>query len=230
MLQIALETSSKNASLSVHQESETLAERRLDPAFPTTTTLVTQIESALSQARISTSQIDLISLTIGPGSFTGLRVGVTVAKTLAYGLNCSVIGVGTLEVIAAQCWENSQAAADLRIVCVMDAQRGEWFSSSFESSSDGGLVELAPTRIVQPAELLAAISGAAIFTGPALSKTPIQGFQVADRSVWHPRSTTVARLARARFEQGHRDDVFALRPRYYRPSAAEEKLRQKSED
>ncbi len=158
----------------------------------------------------------------GPGSYTGLRVGVMSAKTLAYAVGCALIGVETFAVVAAQ----APAGMD-RVDVLADAQQEKVYVQSYGREAEGwrALNALA----VRPfAEWLAGRSPEAWVSGPGLhrwaAKLPA-GAQVVDAALWDPQPESLLRLGLARYTAGERDDPFALEPLYLRPSSAEEQQR-----
>jgi len=171
--------------------------------------------------------IQLIAVTQGPGSFTGLRIGVTAAKTLAYAVGAEVIGVNTLKVIA------SQVPAERQDVwAVMDAQRGQLFTARFRRR-EGDWEAIVETHIMDNGLWLQSLTPDAAVTGPGLAKLRDRlpsGIAVVQESCWTPEAATVGRVGYLEFRAGKRDDLWALAPEYFRKSAAEEKFEAKTED
>lgn len=178
----------------------------------------------LAAANWQASDLDLIATTFGPGSFTGLRIAVTTAKTLAYAVGAKVVGVNTLEVIALQ-----SSLCGERVWSVMNAQRDELFAMLIETNasdlnpSDG----LPPVKVIAADDWLKEVRPGDIATGPGLSlvtgRVP-DGVDVIEESHWRPTAEMVARLAAVKFAEGKATESFDLLPNYYRLSAAEEKL------
>ena len=183
------------------------------------------IDALLAEVGWSISQIDLVAVTQGPGSFTGLRIGVTTAKALAYAGGAKVMGVNTLEVIARQAPGQSAATTERTLWAVIDAQRGELFVARFAPGSvvsGGGPVEV--ETIDQHSWLTRLVAGEAV-TGPGLQRCAVgirPGVTVVGEEHWLPRAETVGRLGHEQFAGGRRDDLFQLSPLYYRRAAAEE--------
>src|SRR5262245_59286513 len=150
----------------------------------------------LKAAGVPAADVRLVATTIGPGSFTGLRVGVTAAKVFAYAVGAEVLGVSTLAVIAHQC---GQLTPQAEIHSILDAQRKELFLGRFQyqaTQSDRELPLLtrrSTDAIVTSESWLESLPAGAVVIGPGLSK-------VADRlpstvivtpaSQWEPRATT----------------------------------------
>lgn len=166
-------------------------------------------------------EVDLVAVAVGPGSFTGLRVGVTTAKVLAYALGRPVLGIGTLRALA---W---QAATPGAVSAALDAERGQLFAATFDRQGDQ-LAELSPPAIVEPEAWLASLTQAgATATGPALVRLRERhrpwAVSTAPVELWPLRARAVGELAQFDFEQGLRHDPFALLPEYLRESYAEER-------
>ncbi|HND53593.1 MAG TPA: tRNA (adenosine(37)-N6)-threonylcarbamoyltransferase complex dimerization subunit type 1 TsaB, partial [Pirellulaceae bacterium] len=216
---------------------------RLEPRMRTARGLAPAIRQLLEQVGWRPADLQLIAVTRGPGSFTGLRVGVTTAKTMAYALKIDVIGVDTLAVIASQAAteaptglttivaENAPtvAATPARLSVVLDAQRDQLFVADFALDARGQWQATSGSRIVDNSEWLARLAGDAppAVSGPGLEKLLSRlpaGCRVVDRELWTPWAASVARVALRDAVAGRRDDLWALAPDYYRPSAAEEKF------
>lgn len=217
---LALETSGLYGSLALAEDGRVVAERTLTPPQRTAQSLAPAIEQLVAQAGWSLHEIQVVAVTVGPGSFTGLRVGVVTAKTLAYALGAQVVGVNTLEVIAAR------VPTGTTLTTVLDAQRQELFVASYRWSSAGHWQEHSPTRLATASDWLAQLAAGDVVSGPGLTKIVNQvpaGVSVVDRQCWEPRASEVAALAWRQFSAGHCDSHWSLVPQYYRLSAAEEK-------
>src|SRR5687768_13624521 len=136
---LALETSGKAGSVAVADGPRLIDQLELNRDRRSAQSLAAGIRTLLDAIGWRIAEIELVAVTIGPGSFTGLRVGVVTAKTLAYTLGARIIGAGTLDVIAAQarCAESHLAAA-------IDAQRGQVFAATFERFTPRTIVAEAP--------------------------------------------------------------------------------------
>jgi tRNA threonylcarbamoyladenosine biosynthesis protein TsaB len=217
---LALETSGFSGEIALLEEDAVVATVTLDDRQRTAQALAPGMAAALAEAGWRPSDIALVAVTIGPGSFTGLRVGVTTAKTFAYAAGCEVLGVNTLAAIAAQVSIGEQRA----LATVLDAQRGDLFANQFEIA-DGYWRALAPPEIVPAEVFLDALPPETLLTGSGLAKwrDRLAGRAVAPEAVWQPRAVTVGQLAWRDYQAGRRDDLWTLAPHYLRASAAEEK-------
>jgi tRNA threonylcarbamoyladenosine biosynthesis protein TsaB len=222
---LALETSELTGSVAAAADGKLLAELQLDPQQRSAQSLAPAVQSLLQLVGWQPREIDLLAVTIGPGSFTGLRVGVATAKVFAYAAGAEILGISTLEAIAAA------APADISTLStVVDAQRGEVVAQQYRRSDANWLEPVGnPALVPLEAWLLGLPPGSAV-AGPVLKKwtDPLPpGVTLLDKAFWHPTAGNVARLAHRDYLAGRRDDLWNLLPVYSRPSAAEEKWKKK---
>jgi tRNA threonylcarbamoyladenosine biosynthesis protein TsaB len=221
MRTLALETSGMAGSLAALDASRVLEERTLDPAQKAARTLAPSIRELLRGVGWRPADVQLVAVAAGPGSFTGLRIGVTTAKAFAYAVGAQVLGVNTLEAVA---FAVPPEAFPLRVV--MDAQRRELFAATFARDEQGRVTFAAPTHIVAADDWLAGLRPGESVAGPGLERLAAAlppGVIALPRELWHPRAAAVGQLALEHHAAGRRDDVFQLTPNYFRKSAAEEK-------
>lgn len=237
MLVLAFDTSGFAGSVAVLEGPVALAEITLDSDRRSAQTLAPAIFELLRSRAIAPGAIGLVATTVGPGSFTGLRVGVTTAKTFAYAVRAEVIGVSTLEAIAAELLPK-QVGHAREIHAVLDAQRKELFVGRFQAEAIDDdspdrcgrllLSRAEPDVIMSEENWLAALTPDAIVTGTGLkrllSRLPAT-ITVATGEQWQPRAATVGKLALSHYARGQRDDLWTLAPVYLRPSYAEEKAK-----
>jgi len=208
--------------------------------------LAPAVSELLRQSKMRPSDLRAVAVTIGPGSFTGLRVGVAMAKAMAYGLRIPTIGVDTLEVLAVDFQRSLQQLGqthDFEFWTVLDAYRGEFFVakwlSALTAASDSPEVShsihigptcLVPSQILpqktwyelatdSSSEILVVGSGATKLLGSA--KTEF--LSVVSFSNIVPTATSVTLLAARMFRDGQITSPTDLMPVYLRGSAAEEK-------
>jgi tRNA threonylcarbamoyladenosine biosynthesis protein TsaB len=218
---LALETSCREASVALFDGGTLVSEIDLDPQRRTTQALLPAVDQQLREAGWQPQDLSLVAVSHGPGSFTGLRVGVTAAKTLAYAVEAEVLGVDTLWAIAAQ------SALDCPTLwAVTDAQRNEVFCARFASRKDAPPRCLGATHITANEAWIRQLEPGEGVTGSGLKRLAPQlpesvGMEQEIR--WRPRAATIARLAWLRYQEGHRGDLWRLTPQYLRRSAAEEK-------
>ena len=218
---LAIETSGQAGSVAVLIDGHFLREIVLSPTVRSAVTLAPAVRDLLAEVGWKATDVHLLAVAIGPGSFTGLRVGVTAAKSFAYAVSAEVIGVGTLDVIAAQ-----SGITDRPLSVALDAQRGQVFACEFACAANGCRAE-GPPVILDIDKWIAGLKPGTAVSGPALEKLAAQipaEVTIVPSDRWSPRAATVGRLGWRRYQSGERDDLWQLVPNYFRPSAAEEKL------
>lgn len=191
------------------------------------------VHATIEQSGLKTSDFQLVALPVGPGLFTGLRVAAVTAKTFAYATGADLIGLNTLEVLAAKAHAANSSHAGLIRVAV-NAQRQQLFAGQYRSTGDWQVESIGDNQIVDHqawVESWAAgdlISGAGLrlvqpkLDASGLDNSSKRGFQIADQVDWDCDAESVAQMAKKHYENGRRDDLWNLKPLYFRPSAAEE--------
>jgi tRNA threonylcarbamoyladenosine biosynthesis protein TsaB len=180
-------------------------------------TLLPTLKRLLADCHWQPSDIDLVCVTMGPGSFTGLRIGVTAAKSLAFAVGAKLVGVHTLSTLAANVVNRTG-----RLWAIMDAQRQELFAASF----DGEISNNPTTHIVSIDDWLAELRTGDTVIGPPLAQVSSRlpsGIEVVDEKLWQPQAGVVGRVGYDLLLAGQVTDPIQLVPNYYRKSAAEEK-------
>jgi tRNA threonylcarbamoyladenosine biosynthesis protein TsaB len=223
---LALETSGDAGSVAAADGPRLVATRALDANQRSAKSLAPAIRELLNGGGWRVNDVGLIAVTVGPGSFTGLRVGVATAKVLAYALGARTVAANTLEVIAAQA-----PRLQRRLAVAMDAGRNQVFAATFDPVGDApGLWHaVAPPMLVDQERWIDGLCVDSAVTGPALSrhlKNVPSGVTVVDAAQWAPRADTLAAIAWQRHLADAYDDVWKLAPLYLRKSAAEEKWEQ----
>jgi tRNA threonylcarbamoyladenosine biosynthesis protein TsaB len=217
---LALETTDLAGSVAALEDDRALLQLDLDPSMRSAQTLAAGIAMLLGKVSWQPRDVRLVGVATGPGSFTGLRIGVTTAKMFAFAIGAEVMGVNTLEVIA------YQAPDDVReLWAILDAQREQVFAARF-SRTDDGWRRMGEFSLLDNAAWLAQLSAGVAVTGPALAKLSSQvppDVAQVDRQLWPPKAAAIGRLAWQQYQLGRRDELRAIVPRYFRPSAAEEK-------
>jgi tRNA threonylcarbamoyladenosine biosynthesis protein TsaB len=185
-------------------------------------TLLPTVAEVLKVYHWQPADIDLVCVTMGPGSFTGLRIGVTAAKTLAFAVGAKLVGVHTLAALAA-----AVPTRMGRLWAIMDAQRQELFAACFEGNE---YAESPVTRIVGIDSWLTQLRSGDSVVGPPLAQLADRlpaGVTAVDAKHWQPHAKIVGKLGYELFQKGHTTNPVQLVPNYYRKSAAEEKAAQK---
>ncbi|MCA9064390.1 MAG: tRNA (adenosine(37)-N6)-threonylcarbamoyltransferase complex dimerization subunit type 1 TsaB, partial [Planctomycetaceae bacterium] len=215
MILLAVETSGIPGSIALSRDQELLEEKTLESTGRRhAQTLVAEIDALLKRHQILPPEIDVVAVSTGPGSFTGLRVGVTFAKTFAWLNDAALVAVETSAVIA------SQAPEDLQIVrVIMDALRGECFASVYRINSDGHWIPEEPIAIASLESLPTDIA----LTGAGIEKLPEAQcplYHRTDPATWTPRAASVAGVGWKLAHSGQFSDPAQLEPTYVRRSYA----------
>ncbi len=185
--------------------------------------MIPTLKRILASAAIRADEVGAIAVGLGPGSYTGLRVGITAAKTLAYVTGAPLIGLDSLHVIA----RNAPPDA-LRVSVIADAQRAELYVAEFTRQAPGApLSPTAETRIESFSTWLDRLDSGTAVLGPALESPRVRAaipvsFLPADDAANYPRGECLIDLAREAWPAGRREDIWLLEPRYLRRSAAED--------
>ncbi|PKG53248.1 MULTISPECIES: tRNA (adenosine(37)-N6)-threonylcarbamoyltransferase complex dimerization subunit type 1 TsaB [Olleya] len=163
-----IETSTTNCSVSLSNKGETLVLKEdYGNGYSHAEKLHVYIEAVLKEANITSSQLEAIAVSKGPGSYTGLRIGVSAAKGLAYALNIPLISISTLEALAHQVSADSGC-----IVPMLDARRLEVYSAIFDK--DYNVVRAIEAQILNESAFEKELaSGKVYFVGDGVEKTKI---------------------------------------------------------
>jgi tRNA threonylcarbamoyladenosine biosynthesis protein TsaB len=218
---LSLETSLRQGSVAALVSGNHGAELKAELLLPaderSAQTLLPTVKQLIADCHWQPSDIDLVCVTMGPGSFTGLRIGVTAAKSLAFAVGAKLVGVHTLSALAASVVNRTG-----RLWAIMDAQRAELFAACF----DGEISNNPTTHIVSIDDWLAELRTGDTVIGPPLAqlaeKLPT-GVDAVEKKLWTPQAGVVGRLGYDLFLAGQTTDPVQLVPNYYRKSAAEEK-------
>ena len=246
MNQLAIETSARIPSVCLLSQGRVLGQATIEVGQRASAQLIPTIEALLQDAAWVPGDLRAISISVGPGSFTGLRLGIATAKTLAYALGCPVIPISTHVVLAYQAaahlhatrsgrGETESAAADLAaeqgiyIATVIDAQRGQWFAQLHQWHIGKPIQSVGESTIEDPQQWIDRWQEATVLCGPGLTRQSHQldlppQTCLAPPAAWQPQASSVGMLVA---ENPHRfppADPFQLVPVYGRRSAAEENL------
>ena len=144
---LALETSAKAVSAAVVENGKVLCSGYQDTGLTHSRTLMPIVETILKNTDLNINDCDVIAVAAGPGSFTGIRIGVAAAKGLAFGADKPAVGVSTLAAMA-----RNVAHMDGLVICAMDARRQQIYNAVFEAK-DGQLTRLSEDRAISLADL-----------------------------------------------------------------------------
>lgn len=233
MLLLTFETSAKAASVALFEDRKLLAEAYQNTGLTHSQTLMVMAQDLLKQCGRTPKQVQALAVAAGPGSFTGIRIGVAAAKGFAWGKELPCWGVSTLEAMALG------LGAFSGYVCpVMDARRSQVYNALFHVEK-GVYTRVRPDRAISLAEL-----------GEEIKNLPEPVFLVGDGSIlcyntlleqvpglvcppehrMHQRGAGVGLAAWAMMDRGESADANALSPNYLRLSQAERERLEKEKE
>ena len=233
MLILAFETSAKAASVALMDGTKLLGESYQNTGLTHSQTLMVMAEDVLKQCGKSARDVEAVAVAEGPGSFTGVRIGVAAAKGLAWGGQIPCYGVSTLEAMAV-----SLGVYEGHICACMDARRNQVYNALFlvdngkaERVSDDRAIALADLQ-----EELEHIDGPIFLVGDGSNLThktlsgEISNLVLPPEHRMHQRAIGVALLAEAKQAAGEAGDGNALSPNYLRLSQAERERMEKEKN
>jgi len=222
---LAIETATLSGGVAIAAEEGIVAEYRLNVEMTHSERLLMMVDRVLKEARVSLDKIDAIAVSIGPGSFTGLRIGLATAKGLCLGAEKPLIAVPTLAALAARV-----PFAPVPVVPMLDAKKKEVYWGSFQFR-DGRVERLSPDSVSSPEAMLRQLTPPALFlgSGAILYKELIrqalgEHAQFAPMSLALPSAASVAELGHEDLRRGAFCDPVLAVPLYLRRSEAEVRL------
>ena len=215
---LAIETSTRQLGVALIEEERLLSSYELLAEYPHAVELPGAVTRVLKDAHTTLKQVDAIAVDIGPGSFTGLRIGLAFVKALAFSTKKPVVGIPSLDVLAA----NAPFAPGL-ICPLLDAKQRNIYTALYQM--DGIRPVKRSDYFLGPLDQwLPRVTSATLFLGDGCSlyRTRIterlgDSARFAASECWLPRAATLARLARERFARGEQDDPSRLVPLYLYP-------------
>lgn len=225
MLVLALDTTTREGSCAVAREGTVLRERATDPARAHDAQLPAALMAVIEDAGVALPQIDVYAVATGPGSFTGLRVGIAAMQGLAFAASKPLIGVSAFDALWAQARASDPFAHDAFVATWIDAWRGEVYAALYEHER-----EVESPTVEHPASLLARYIGRGgryLFVGEAAGvyRSAIAEAMGVDARVGDPVAPPlagrIALMAADTARAGHRPRPHAIRPLYVRRPDAE---------
>jgi tRNA threonylcarbamoyladenosine biosynthesis protein TsaB len=219
MRALAIDTSSRRAGVVLLDEGRVVAAEQSDDPRTHAERLLGLIDRAWATTGWSKRDIGLVASGIGPGSFTGVRVALATAKGIALALEVPIVGVTSLEAMAAAAWEGEAArhpGVDV-VVALLDAKKGEIFWGAY---GPAGTILAPPAHVAARhlPEALAPFSGRALVVGEVAAELDLGSVAVARGPALDlPDTGVLGRVATARFAARGPDDLDRLEPLYVRP-------------
>jgi tRNA threonylcarbamoyladenosine biosynthesis protein TsaB len=225
---LAIETSGRLLGVALVEDERILSSYELLADYPHAAELPGAVTRVLQEARTALERVEAIVVDVGPGSFTGLRIGLAFVKALAFPRKTAVVGVPSLDVLAA-----GVPFAQPLVCPILDAKQKKVYAAVYRMEASqpalsadrrGRAVRRQDDYFLGPAdEFLARVAQPAIFLGDGCAlygeriRARCPGAQLAPPEWWLPRAATLARLGRERLLAGERDDPARLVPLYLYP-------------
>jgi tRNA threonylcarbamoyladenosine biosynthesis protein TsaB len=221
MTLLAIETSTQQLGVAAVDGERLLSSYALLAEYPHAVELPDAVKRVLKAARTTLEQVEAIAVDIGPGSFTGLRIGLAFVKALAFPTKKPVVGVPSLDVLAAN------LPFVPRLVCpLLDAKQNNVYGALYRGEA-GGLQRKTDYLLGPVEDLLSQIKEPAVFLGDGCARFRDRILErlgsdaaFAAQELWLPRAETLARLGVERLRKGQRDDAASLVPMYLYPQDA----------
>ncbi len=226
---LGIDTSTSCGSVGLVEDELVISDYLLDIPITHSERLLEAIETVLKGARFKIENLDGWAISLGPGSFTGLRIGVSTVKGLALATKKPVAGVSSLDVLA------SQISPTPYLLCpILDARKGEVFTAFYRYEGETSLRLQSPIEAIEPGQLVLRIKEPTIFFGSgvktygAFLKETLQSLVLFPPPPLHiPHGSTVAKLGVERLKRGETLDLTNFTPLYVRPSEAEIKWKER---
>ena len=221
---LGLDTATLCGSIGIIDDDKVVAEYALHREETLSARLLPAIQTLLAEARLDLHEIDGIAVSLGPGSFTGLRVGLSAVKGLALATQKPAAGIPTLDALA-----YNLPFTPYQICPLLDARKGQIYTALYKNRAGGFLEQVTPYQVLSPAALIEAIPHEeTVFLGDGVKVCQeLITQRLAAKALFAPlhlgflRGTTVAELGLKRLGRGESDDISSLVPIYVRPSDAE---------
>jgi len=230
---LAIDTSQKTVSAALMADNMILSDIFVNSGRHHSEILLPVIEEVFRLAGLEPDEMDLFAMTIGPGSFTGLRIGATTIKGLALSTGKPVVGVSTLDVLAL-----NAILVGKRMICPMlDAQKNQVYTTLYTQTEGKGMEKIREERIVDVDNWLEEMDANILFLGDGAVKYSTlihrrfsSSVCIAEGHQNHVKAAALAVLARDKFERGELLDLLTFTPCYLRSSEAEALVRRKTSD
>ncbi|MFH0754608.1 MAG: tRNA (adenosine(37)-N6)-threonylcarbamoyltransferase complex dimerization subunit type 1 TsaB [Candidatus Omnitrophota bacterium] len=220
---LAVDTSTKHLSIAVSDGEKAMATRNVRPRKDMSLAITFDIERTLQKANVRLTDLDGFVVGLGPGSFTSLRVGLSMLKAFVMVTEKPVVGVSSLDAIAMNV-RLSRVRAPLQVCVINDARRGLVYSSFYDKKPEG-LVRHRPYQLEPMEKVLNGLQGDVVFVGDAipLYRDTIMLKAGVFRPVfepakhWLPKAQELVKIGYQRLLKGETDKIDELAPLYLYP-------------
>lgn len=227
---IGIDTSTTCGSVGfIDEEADISFEYQFKAQITHSERLLKAIDYILKETGFNLENLDGWSISLGPGSFTGLRIGISTVKGLGFATKRPIVGLSSLDVLA------SQISPTPYLICpIIDARKGELYTSFYRYTDENILERVTPYQALKPDEIITQIDQKTIFIGDGVRhygkflKDALKSLALfAPFTMNHPFGTMVAKLGCEQIRKGEFLSLEAFTPIYVRPSEAELKWQEK---
>jgi len=225
---LSLDTSTRILTMAINEDKEIIFEFEREIDSGCNKILFPLLKEILEKNSLSLEDIDLFAVGIGPGSFTGTRIALSVMKTFSYLKNKPIIGVSTLDTIA----YNLRGEINDLICPILDAKRGNLYTAIYQKRREK-LERISEYLLISLEELIKKINSSVFFLGDGiflyrkeiLKKIPQAKF--GNCNLWYPKAGNLGIIAYERFKEGKSDSSFELVPLYLYPKECSVTIKKK---
>ena len=201
-----------------------LAEATAQPEITHSRRLLGSVDWVMQAAGVTWDELHGVAISLGPGSFTGLRIGMAAAKGIVYACKTPLIGVQTLDAIALAC-----PVIDRPLWCLLDARKQEVYAACYHTGPSGLPEQCSPVEALCPEHLLEKITGPTLLAGPGVTEyhdffAAHKDVQLIPAALSSPSAARIGFLATEQLLAGKTADPATLAPLYVRASEAEVNL------
>ena len=228
---LGIDTSTKRLCLGIINHKGRIVEYNLDSEIRHTEILLPMIKKALKRLRLCLSEVDYFAVGLGPGSFTGLRIGLSTIKGFALALQRPVIGLSTLDILASNALT---LALNNKVICpLIDARRNLLFSALYDVGLNNKLRRMSPYLLINIEELFKRVHHykSVTFLGDGLrlyQQKLKQGFRKSiflSEDNWYPQAKNLIMSAQDIINKGRFNDVRTVKPIYLYPKECQIRIR-----
>ncbi len=220
---LAIETSTMMGSIALTDDDHLIAEYQIGINSTYSDVLLPFIDHLLNHAKVAIQEVDGFALALGPGSFTALRIGLSLVKGLALSVRKPIVGIPSLDGLAQNaCFSN------LLICPLLNARKGEVYTSFYKRKDDYSIEKLTPDRVINPEKLLGEIGEEVIFLGDGsafyrenITDRLKKNAFFAPQHLNYPRASSIITLASEKFKNKEIMNSDSLTPVYVRAPEAE---------
>ncbi len=219
---LAVDTATSACSVALTNGGDTIAELNYFHGQTHSKHLATMVDTLLNMATVRIDDVDAFAVDTGPGTFTGLRIGLAVIKGLADATRKPAVGVSSLDVLASQAGFSAR-----RICCMLDARRGEVYTARYEAG-DHTVEKISAEEVISPQQAVAANADSCLYIGSGavvyrdvISEIAGEMARYVEDDANHLRAATVARLGLRQLRTLEAGADASLVPNYIRKSDAE---------